>query len=682
MQLAKLCLAMDWESMAGASLSQTLPQLPQTLQRGVFGALAAAAPAACLLKQLPALMREPLARALLHECSTPTGERADGGSTLWQVGLVAGAANRAMLGAAMPFGRIVRGALCSQIAHLSSVAAVELTGHALSAPEYVQLVQSLAQHGTLTRLDLSGNSIGAHGCEAVHALAAVVPAWQRLQDLRLSGNAWPEGPATDLLLAHAVQLPALTCLELGDAAVSTPGSNALTALTAFARLDAHTSCVSAQVLGQLPHLRHLRLRATRIGGTCSQLRANFSACALEHCSGLTSLDLQGLFDVASLPVAALPELRHLAVRTFECDTSVADAGAEPSSDDAMLQPEAADPAATNGLRAIAHLSHLTLLALGDASLMADNARCLSWAEARALAATVAALPAIQVLRVVRPYSEAVSRVLGCSWAHAPSLRDLACFLSNREYFDDGHADVDAEMWGVVEGGAPQMCTLERLEVHCLAMDDHSRDLRNVDLGSLSALTSLSLRCNVEASTCATLAVAEAILHQTAFATSLRSLRFCGIDWSYFHHGFSELHDCISEAHVLTELVFEGCMLPDLDKQLGASTAGEPAWPGHFGSRDTLQRIALRGCKLSRKLVVLCVKACASSPQVREVDVSGNDALTLCDAVQCAKHFEDKQVWPAAERLVLLWNGDEEVEAACAAFNGRHFGKDRVIELKR
>ena len=68
-------------------------------------------------------------------------------------------------------------------------------------------------------------------------------------------------------------------------------------------------------------------------------------------------------------------------------------------------------------------------------------------------------------------------------------------------------------------------------------------------------------------------------------------------------------------------------------------------------------------------------------QVREVDVLGNDELGLCDAVQCAQHFEDKQVWPAAEWLVLPWNGDEEVEAACVAFSGRHFG-DRAIELKR
>ena len=118
------------------------------------------------------------------------------------------------------------------------------------------MVQSLAQHGTLTRLDLSGNNIGAHGCEAVHALAAVLPPWQRLQDLRLNGNAWPEGPVTDLLLAHAVQLPALTYLELGDAAVPTPSSNALTALTALAHLNAHTSCVNAAVLVKLPQLRH------------------------------------------------------------------------------------------------------------------------------------------------------------------------------------------------------------------------------------------------------------------------------------------------------------------------------------------------------------------------------------------------------------------------------------------
>ena len=75
-------------------------------------------------------------------------------------------------------------------------------------------------------------------------------------------------------------------------------------------------------------------------------------------------------------------------------------------------------------------------------------------------------------------------------------------------------------------------------------DDFANDLRNVDLGSLSALTSLSPPCNVQASDSAPLAVAQAFVQQSTSAASLRSLHFCGIDWSYFYHGFSELQYCI------------------------------------------------------------------------------------------------------------------------------------------
>ena len=157
------------------------------------------------------------------------------------------------------------------------------------------------------------------------------------------------------------------------------------------------------------------------------MRTNFSVGALEHCSGLTSLDLQGLFNVASLPVAALPDLRHLAVRSLECNTSANDAGVEPKPAHAMLQPEAADPAATHGLHAIARLSHLTHLALSDAALMADETRRLSWAEARSLAGAVAALPAIQVVRVVRPCSESVRR---CLTAAGQARLCCACSLAS------------------------------------------------------------------------------------------------------------------------------------------------------------------------------------------------------------------------------------------------------------
>jgi hypothetical protein len=276
-----------------------------------------------------------------------------------------------------------------------------------------------------------------------------------MRDLRLAENEWETRDAVAELAAGIEPLAQLTRLDVRGVG-GAPLATALKGKSSLRWLGLSDERAGAS----LPPLPQLQALVFEPGGDeCRQGSCDLAEAEarLEECTALTRLELPPVIssqDACSLKLTALQQLQHLDLSavvldfTFAGNSAYAEEAPAEEAWDAYM-PTGRTQHATHGLRALACLTNLTYLKLGED--LANEVPYDEWLMGRVLAHAIAGMPHLAELHV--PFDLAEQPDLARAWGRAPALHTLVC-----------HLHQDDMLCADAPPAAPRLRGLRRLEV--------------------------------------------------------------------------------------------------------------------------------------------------------------------------------------------------------------------------